>query len=142
MGKLILSCGCEQITGVKEGIFASWDGPEDFDGGTTREYGYVCQEHFEKYKGFGVLAIEEADFKQMDEQDEFAQMDREELNKIITGALLDFLGFLAVGDEDEEFNPKVWSDGFPTIHDLERFAKERGLTMNAERTLNWNRIFQ
>ena len=110
MGKLILSCGCEQITGVKEGVFASWDGPEDFDGGITREYGYVCQEHFEKYKGIGVLAIEEAALKQMDEQDEFAQMDREELNKIITGALLDFLGFLSGDDGEDTFHERLHED--------------------------------
>jgi hypothetical protein len=141
MGDIILSCGCNSKDGDKEAIFASWDGSEDFDGGITREYGYVCREHFEKYGTIGVLAIEETDFKQMDEQDEFAQMDREELNKIITGALLDFFSFLAVGGENEEFKSKMFAN-FPTIEDLERFARERGLFLKEERTHDWNKIFQ
>jgi len=68
-------------------------------------------------------------------------MDKEELNNIISGALLDFLGFLAVGDEDEEFNPKMLERDFPTIEDLIEFSEARGLSLVASRISNWNRIW-
>ena len=140
MGKHTLSCGCKADS-VSSGILASWDGGEDFDGSIIREYGYVCQEHMEKFKGIAVLGIEESELRGMDEQDELAMMDKQELNRIVSGALLDFLGFLAVGGEDEEFSSKMFQRDFPTIEDLQCFAQERGIILTTERAQNWNRIF-
>jgi hypothetical protein len=141
MAKSTLSCGCE-YTESDPGIFSMWKDGETYAGIPVNAYGPICIQHFKLFRAVELSHDDQEILEDMVETDELAMMDKQELNRIVSGALLDFLGFLAVGREDEEFNPKIWGDGFPTIHDLEQFAKERGLTMTAERTQNWNRIFQ
>ena len=141
MAKSTLSCGCE-YTESDPGIFSMWKDGEAYAGIPVNAYGPICKQHFKLFRAVELSRGDQEIVEDMVETDEFAMMDKQELDRIVSGALLDFLGFLAVGGENEDFNSKVFQRDFPTIEDLERFARERGLSLTADRIQDWNKIFQ